>query len=217
MRAVRRSPVKFEARPLETEDRNGWHAVLSYADEGTGPCLIDLSHRRRWDFQDRAVADHRPLGLDVPRRPGEAALRGDMMVNRMNPTQVAIWHLGPGPAPDTPDDVSFTDVTDSQCMLALVGDAPAHEGRGVSDVLERVSGLDLFAPGRPTPFLTQGPILHVPCQIVTGGPDCVLVTLSRGYGQTFADALLHAAADCGLRPGGEEVFMRWLANRPRDG
>ena len=75
--------------------------------------------------------------------------------------------------------------------------------------MEHVSSLDLFPPGRLAPFLTQGPVLRVACQIVTCGPDGALIALARGYGQTFADAMLHVAREVGLRPGGERAFTDW--------
>jgi len=84
-------------------------------------------------------------------------------------------------------------------------------GAAAPAVMEHVSNLDLFPPGRPSPFLTQGPILHVASQIVTCGSDCALIAVGRGYGQTFADAMLHAARGTGLRPGGERVFTDWYA------
>ena len=198
---VRRSPVVFDATPVATEPRTGWQVVTAYADERDGPWLVDLSHRARWDLQDRRIDEHRPFGLTVPGTPGEVAVENGLMINRMNRTQSAIWHVGPGPAPRMPAVVSYTDTTDSHAWLAIVGPAaPA--------VLERVSNLDLFPPGRDMPFLTQGPVLHVPCQVVTWAADLVLVACSRGYGRTFAEALFHSGADLGLRPAGEAVFTR---------
>ena len=56
----------------------------------------------------------------------------------------------------------------------------------------------------------------MPCQIVTCGRDCALIALSRGYGRTFVDAMLHSLgggdlqASGDLLPGGERVFTEWL-------
>lgn len=199
--AHRGSPVAFGATPAATESRDGWTMVLRYQGEArhTGPLLVDLTHRHRWDYQDSQVATHRPMQLPVPQRFGEVGVHGSLVVNRMNRTQVAIWHLGDGPAPATPPDTPFTETTDGHCMLAFVGPR-------VPTVLERLTQLDLFDPSRPTPFLTQGPILHVPCQIVTFAADLVVMTCARGYGQTFAAAALASGAIDGLRPGGEEAF-----------
>ena len=129
-------------------------------------------------------------------------LQNDKLITRMNRTQAMITCLGssrlnrdPGTA------VGFTDMTDAHCMLAVVGsEAPR--------VMEHVSNLDLFNPGREMPFLTQGPIMHIPAQVVTLDVDCVLMSFSRGYGQSFADAIMHAASGCGLRPGGKSVFNK---------
>ena len=223
--ATRRSPVRFDAIPGEVERREGWDVALRYEAEGDaggagahgagaggaggegggeerGSWLVDLSHRSRWDYQDLRIDEGRSLGLPVPPRSGEVSVEGGLMISRMNRTQVSIWHVGPGAVPDTPREVSCTDTTDSHCWLAVVGAA-------TPTVMEIVSNLDLFPPGRRTPFLTQGPVLHVTCQIVTCGSDGALIAVGRGYGQTFTDAMLHAAGGVGLRPGGERVFTDW--------
>ncbi len=209
-RAFRRSPCSFDSKPAETELRDGWTVVLRYEGEDghPGPRLVDLSHRRRWDFQDSGVAALRPMGLAVPERFGEVGAHGPLVINRMNRTQVAIWHLGTGPPPDAPEETGFTETTDGHCMLAFIGD-------GVPEVLEHLTALDLFDPARAAPFLTQGPVLHVPCQVVTFAPDLVVMTLARGYGETFAEAVLASGAIAGLRPGGERVFQRAFAEGKR--
>ena len=201
--AFRRSPVVFDANPAATEVRDGWTVVLRYRHEEqhAGPTLVDLSHRRRWDYQDGSVATQRPMDLPVPREFGQVGVHGSLVINRMNRTQVAIWHLGDDPAPATPPETAFTEITDGHCMLAFVGsEVPA--------VLEHLTSLDLFDPARRMPFLTQGPVLHVPCQIVTLATDLVVMTCARGYGETFAHTALHSGALAGLRPGGEEAFRR---------
>ena len=203
--AHRRAPLRFDAAPAGAERRNGWNVVLDYDSDsagGAGPPrarLVDLSHRARWDCQGRDIQAVRPFGMGVPPNPGEVAVDAGIMVNRMNRTQAALWHVGPGGPPTPPVGPHYTDTTDSHCWLAIVGAAaPA--------VLECVTALDLFDPARARPFLTQGPILHVPCQVVTWREDLVLIAFSRGYGQTFVDALLASARHEGLRPGGEHAF-----------
>lgn len=198
----RRSPVVFEAATAEGLARDGWQIVLRYEGEGVGPWIVDLSHRRRWDLQDRDVGDLRPGGLAVPPRPGDVLVEGGVIVNRMNRTQAALWHLGGEPSPALPPAGPCTETTDGHCMLAILG-------RDVPEVVEHLTSLDLFDPGRPRPHLTQGPMLRVPCQIVTLSAECVLLTLSRGYGQTFVDAALRHAVPHGLRPGGEDLFTGW--------
>ena len=204
--ARRRSPVAFDANPAATEMRDGWGVVLRYQDEERhgGPWMVDLSHRRRWDYQDGSLATQRPMNLPVPPEYGQVVVHGPLVINRMNHTQVAIWHLGAETPPTTPEETAFTETTDGQCMLAFVGpEVPA--------VLEHLTSLDIFDPARATPFLTQGPVLHVPCQVVTFSTDLVVMTLARGYGETFAHAALHSGALAGLRPGGEEAFQRAFA------
>ena len=200
---MRRSPVSFASTPVETGTRDGWTVVLAYEGEDgcEGPWLVDLSHRRRWDFQDGRLERMRPMGMPVPKRFGEVGVSGALAINRMNRTQVAIWHLGDDAPPAAPDEIGFTDTTDGHCMVAFVG-------AGVPEVLEHLTALDLFEPARPRPFLTQGPVLHVPCQIVTFADDLVVMTLARGYGETFAEAALGAGGPAGLVPGGERAFSR---------
>ena len=212
---MRSSPVVFDAAPASTELRDGWNVVLRYEGEAAhgenshhGPRLIDLSHRPRWDFQDAGIGARTPMDLPVPRQFGEVGVHGPLVINRMNRTQVAIWHLGEGPPRSTPRETGFTETTDGHCMLAF-------KGTGVPAVLEHLTPLDLFDPSRPTPFLTQGPVLHVPCQVVTFATDLVVMTLARGYGETFAAAVLESGAMEGLRPGGEEAFRRAFASYHR--
>ena len=200
----RRSPVLLPIPPVRTELRDGWEVVLEYEGEAEGPWLVDLSHRVRWDLQDAEIGDRRPFGVPVPERWGDVSYSNGLLVNRMNRTQASIWHVGPDPAPEPPVGIEFTDTTDSHCWLAFLGPR-------VDRVLESMSSLDLFPPDAHGPRLIQGPILHVPAQIVAFPKGGALVAVARGYGQAFADAALHAARDVGLRPGGEAVYSRWLA------
>lgn len=202
----RRSPIACDGTPAETELRDGWTVVLRYEDEDghPGPWLVDLSHRRRWDFQDRHLAAQTPMDLPVPEEYGQVGIHGPLVINRMNRTQVAIWHLGEEPPPPTPQVSGCTETTDGHCMLAFAGP-------GVPQVLEHLTALDLFDPARPTPFLTQGPVLRVPCQIVTFAAHLVVMTLARGYGRTFADAALKSGGPVGLTPGGERRFVEAMA------
>ncbi len=201
MKHKRLSPVQFAASESETIRCGDWRVVHSYEDEGEGPWLVDLSHLQRWDYQHSDVTSQSPFGLCVPGNPGETSVLADFLVSRMNTTQVSIWHLGRSDM--EVEDPAMTDISDAHCMLAVVG-------RGTQAVMEQVSILDLFNPRRPMPFLTQGPVLKIPCQVVTLGTDCILMTFSRGYGQTFAEALLHASSGCGIRPAGENVFRRFM-------
>ena len=209
--AFRRSPVVLGGTPAATGLRHGWTVVLRYEgeDRHPGPWLVDLSHRRRWDFQDANVAAHMPMDLPVPKLYGQVGVHGSLVINRMNRTQVAIWHLGQGDPPSTPRETGFTETTDGHCMLALVGP-------GVPAALEHLTPLDLFDPARPTPFLTQGPVLHLPCQVVTFAADLVVMTFARGYGRAFADAALESGGPAGLAPGGERrLSVPWTNPRER--
>jgi hypothetical protein len=201
--ARRQSPVRFDAAVAETRQHGDWQVITAFEGEGEGPWLIDLSHRQRWDYQNVNLDAQSPFGLKVPASPGQVSVQRDLLITRMNGTQVSIWHLGQGESESLPDDIAFTEMTDAHCMLAVVGgDTPS--------VIEQICNLDLFDPQRMMPFLTQGPVMHIPCQVVTLNPECVLMTFSRGYGQTFANSMLHAAESCKLNPGGEARFNNMI-------
>jgi hypothetical protein len=199
--AFRQSPIIFDRKAAERRDSYGWEVVLEFEGEGGGPWLVDLSHLQRWDCQDAELDSTSPFGLSMPAEPGQVIFQDDKFVARMNRTQAMIVCLRSGDAIEMRNTVGLTDITDAHCMLAVVGaETPC--------VMEHVSNLDLFKLGRKMPFLTQGPIMHIPAQVMTLDVDCVLMSFSRGYGQSFADAILHAASGCDLRPGGELVFIK---------
>lgn len=198
------SPVRFDAQHRESVLRDGWDVVLSYADEGAGPFLVDLSHRPKWDVQHVNLSTVRPWDILFPETPGQCRLQEGRLVTRMNYTQAAVWSLTNDEADPEPEPF-FTDMTNGLCILALVGEE-------VHEIMERITPLDLTSPDSIPPFLVQGPVLHVPSQVVvlanSQDAKTVLVAFSRGYGQAVAEAVLEAGRTAGLRPGGESVFMR---------
>jgi len=169
--------------------------------------LTVLSHKPRWDLQDSQIDDPADSGLTVPSTPGACLLEKDRLINRMNKTQSAIWHLGVSSVP-MPKFSGFTDVTDATVFVALFGPQTFC-------VAEKMTALDLLDPAKTSPFLAQGPCCHVPCQIVTldrhadmsGG---FLLTCSRGYADSMIHAILDAGAEFGLRPAGETRFSEWV-------
>ncbi|GBC61455.1 sarcosine oxidase subunit gamma SoxG [Desulfonema ishimotonii] len=202
----RRSPVTFSARPSATETRNDWVVALEYSNEGDGPHLIDLSHRSRWDLQDKNISDMTPFGVAVPATPGECVLENGILVNRMNGTQAALLHLA-GDQPESPEAAAFTETTEATVFLALTG-------KNVFSITEKLTGLDLADPAKKAPFLIQGPLSHVPCQITVlkrdGNDGVVLLTCSRGYGHNMVHAILGAGEEFGMRPAGESAFLKVL-------
>jgi len=203
---IRRSPVSFDSRPAKTEMRDNWTVVLEYEAEETGPYLIDLSHRTRWDLQDRDIAKVQPWGIHVPDSPGQCVFENGILINRMNRTQASIWHLSVE-TPDAPDDPAFTDVTDTTVFLALYG-------KDIFCIAEKLTSLDFLDPSRKTPFLLQGPFSHVPCQIVTlektAERSGILITCSRGYARDMIASILEAGKEFGLCPAGENAFTNWF-------
>ena len=109
---IRRSPVSFDSQSSKTEMHDNWTVVLEYEAEGSGPYLVDLSHRARWDLQDSDIISLQPWGIQIPDSPGQCLFENGMLINRMNRTQASIWHLS-GEKPDNPDGSAFTDVTDT--------------------------------------------------------------------------------------------------------
>jgi hypothetical protein len=203
----RQSPVVLNAAALETETRDHWQVVLTYADEGNGPHLADLSHVPRWDIQDRDLAQFRPCDVDIPKQPGGCVLKNGVLVNRMNRTQAAVWHLA-GNAPEIPPQSAYTDVTEAAVCLGLFG---PH----LFSITEKLTPLDLLLPGPPPPFLLQGPFSRVPCQIVVlglenGGAGGIVLTCSRGYAADMVGSILSAGEAFDLRPAGEKAFRQWL-------
>ncbi|MEE9418116.1 MAG: hypothetical protein V3W43_01480 [Desulfatiglandaceae bacterium] len=205
------SPVFFESTPAHTEQRDGWEVVLQYNNEGKGPFLIDLSHRAKWDVQDANLSQIQPRGVTIPETPGQCVLQKGLLINRMNQTQADVWHLS-GDSLATPQELAYTDVTEGFALFALVG-----RGAEVFSIIEKITPLDILSPEKKPPFLIQGPVLHVPCQIVVLGEkdniSAVLIACSRGYGQSLAEELLDAGAQMGLRPAGEIAFCNWFRVR----
>lgn len=203
---IRRSPVSFDSRPVKTEMRDNWTVVLEYEAEETGPYVIDLSHSAKWDLQDTDLSQFRPWGVTIPQTPGQCAFQNGILINRMNRTQAACWHLCKT-SPQVPEESAYTQTTDSTLLLALLG-------KDVFSIMEKVSALDFISPERKTPFLLQGPILHVPCQVVclekADENIAVLFTCSRGYGESMVEGILSAGAEFGLRPAGENALNKWL-------
>ena len=204
----RQSPVRFQISPLKTEVRDNWTVALAYDNEGDGPWLVDLSHKTRWDLQDRDIGAMTVGDLAVPENPGDCSLADHTLINRMNRTQASIYHLGAG-APDRPDASGYTEVTEATLFVTLFGPQ-------VFWVAEKLTNLDFMDPTKETPFLLQGPFCHVPCQIVvlektSEGSGGFLLTCSRGYGDSMVGAILEAGAEFGLRPAGEKQFVSWLA------
>jgi hypothetical protein len=203
----RRSAIRFEAEVESREERGPWTVVLGYRDEGAGPYLVDLSHVPRWDLQDKEITRLRPLGRSVPETPGCCGWQQGVLINRMNRTQASIWQLQ-SPVGELASEPGATDLTDATVCLGLFGPR-------VLEIAEKLSGLDFGDPRRQPPFLLQGPLAHVPCQLVllSRGPGLeagLVFTGSRGYAQSLLHALLSAGEEFGLRPAGERRFTDWI-------
>jgi len=186
--------------------RDGWEVVLAYRGESEGPFLVDLSHIPKWDVQDADLPHIRPMDVAIPERPGDCILGNGLLINRMNATQAAIWHLLEA-HPALPQEFAYTDVSDAYALMAVLA-------KDVFSIMEKVTPLDLSPPIKGPPFLLQGPVLHVRCQMVLLGEKegytAVLIACPRGYAQSMSEALLDACREWGLRPAGETAFRHWL-------
>ena len=202
----RLSPVKLPGLPARTELREHWKVVLEYAEEGTGPWVVDLSHCRRLDVQGRDLRGLLPPSFPVPDAPGGVNISQTMLVTRMNAVQSCLW-LFDGHA-DLPDRFAVTDLTEGTVGLALLG-------ADIFRIAEKLTDLDLQDPKRQAPFLLQGPLLHVPCQVIVLGTDlgkrAVVFTCSRGYAHDMVHAIVEAGKEYGLRTAGEARFLQTLS------
>jgi len=207
IKITKRSAVHFKAGIEKTVERDKWTVVLAYKDEGRGPYLVDLSHKTRWDLQDKNLSGFRPLGREVPADPGECHLQDGIMIYRMNRTQAVIWQLN-ADAAEMPTESAYTNVSDVSTSLALFGP-------NALSVVEKLCALDLHNPHQEPPFLLQGPFSHVPCHLVImergqGFDGGMLLTCSRGYADSMLHAILDAGDKFGLRAAGEQRFADWM-------
>jgi hypothetical protein len=200
------SPVELPGTPLKTQVRDHWQVALEYPDEDQGPYIVDLSHRPRLDLQSSDLASCNPFGMAVPDFPGRSLIANGILANRMNRTQVSLYHLD-GEQPVLPQEPEYTEVTEATLFIALIG-AP------VFSICEKLTALDFLTPDREPPFLYQGPFAHLPCQIVTLSRDAdaagLVLTCSRGYGRDMIHAIMAAGEEYGLRPAGERRFTQWF-------
>jgi hypothetical protein len=202
------SPLSLEGKAAETEVRDGWQVVLRYeAQEKDGLLLVDLSHRPKWDIQNRELAEIHPWGLTITDQPGECIFQDGFQINRMNRTQAACWHLV-GAAPPPPDLPALTDTTDATALMAVIGGQ-------LSALMEKVCALDFDAAGTKTPHLFQAPVLHVASQVVlfgeSKGRKAILIACARGFGQSVLEGLMHAGTQFGLHAAGERAFADWIS------
>ena len=199
----RRSPVIFEAEPESSEVRDGWDVVQVFKDEAGNSGLSDLSHWPKRDLQDKDPSRIAMEGGVVPDSPGQVSIQNGCIISRLNRTQAVVWQFGKDPD-KWPSHSAVTDITDAYALLGLFG--PSTGG-----ILEKVTALDLWPGDKSPPFLLQGPVLHIPMQVVVvGDQPGVLMAFARGYGQSVVDALLEAGAEFGLKPAGERSFLKWM-------
>ena len=200
------SPVTLPATPVRTEERYPWTVVLEYEEEGSGPHLIDLSHRSKWDVQDADLSNITLWDIHIPDKPGSCVYEKGLLINRMNRTQASVWHLS-GNLENPPEGHAFTEMTDAVTCLAIAG-------KELFSITEKLCGLDFLDPKMAPPYLIQGPFAHVPCQLVVMNRNAdggtLVFTCSRGYASDMVQAALEAGKAFGIRPAGEKALDRWI-------
>jgi hypothetical protein len=201
----RYSPVSFGSNPAQTVMRDGWEVVLAYEDEGVGPFVIDLSHISKWDIQAADISQIQPQGVNIPEVPGACVIGKGMLINRMNHTQASVWHLSDKNL-QMPDESAYTDITEGLSLLGFLGPE-------IFSIMEKITALDLQSPQKQRPFLLQGPVLHIPCQVVVLGKDALVIGFSRGYAQSVVEAILEAGKQWGIQPAGELAFSEYIQNQ----
>jgi len=201
----RYSPVSFEGNPAQTVMRDGWEVVLAYEEEGAGPFVVDLSHVSKWDIQVADLSQIQPQGVAIPEVPGACVLGKGMLINRLNQSQASVWHLSDHNL-QFPEESAYTDITEGFSLLGFLGS-------DIFSVMEKITALDLQSPQKQRPFLLQGPVLHIPCQVVVLGKDALIIGFSRGYAQSVVDAILDAGRQLRIQPAGELAFYNYLRDR----
>jgi hypothetical protein len=201
------SPVRMPARAEKTRNHNNFTVVQAYGDETSGPSLVDLSHLSKWEI-DTANLDETVKGLDlaVPREPSTAVLSHNRAICRLTPTRALVWSFDDRTDDPWTRDKNFNDLTDGTALLFMTG-------QGLIPILERLTELDLNLKNQDQPLFLQGPVLGVPAKILVGknrkDETGMFISLSRGFGQSMAEAILSAASETDLSPAGEEVFSLW--------
>ena len=206
LKIIRKSPVNFDARPIKTESKGDWEIVLEYDNEGLGPHIIDLSHVPRWGAQDADLSRLRPWGCEIPPVAGDCFLRQGILISRLSQNQAIFYHLF-DTLPTVPDEPALTEVTDASAVMVLIG-------KEILAILEKCTALDITPKLNKAPCLLQGPIFHVPCQIVTMGEvedTCVaIIACPRGYAKSMVAGLIEAGNHLNLRPAGKNAFLKWI-------
>lgn len=199
---TRQSPISFNIPPAKTREFDKWEIAAQYPNEGEGLSIVDLSHLSKWDVQDAAISDIKPLEIGIPERPGHCVFEKGALISRMNRTQAMVWRLQDNDI-TMPDEPAYTDVTEAWALFGL-------SGKNLSAFFERITPLDIMNPANQPPFLIQGPVLHIRCLVAIIGAEGGLLACTRGYGQSMADALLEEGKPFGIRPTGENGFRQWI-------
>ena len=202
------SPVKPDLRPEKKLDWNGWSVALSYLGEFeyNELCITDLSHLQKWNVQSHDLDALALNGVSIPAQPRDVSLENTMMAVRLTPTEAFMMNLENSSL--AVESAEITDVTESLAIFALVGPR-------CLETLEKVSSVDLSSPGRPAPCAAQAPVEGVTSLLVylknNEGIPCLIVAVSRGYGQALYEILMDAGKEYGVSAAGWKRFEKWCS------
>jgi len=61
-------------------------------------------------------------------------------------------------------------------------------------VMEKITSLGMTPRDNQPPFILQGPVLQITCQILVMAENIVLLAFSRGYAQSMSEAILQSGS-----------------------
>ena len=198
------SPVSLPASVKERVNAGGWDVVLRYEDEGSRAVGRGSFSSKQMGYS-KWIARYGPCFREVSAELSRP-MRGDRgMAGQPNESQAGGYVGRSRREPGAPvQEHCATETTDGSCLLALIGE-------NLQPIMEKLTSLDCFPPGKTAPYLVQGPVLHIPMQVVVLAPGVVLMAFSRGYGQAVADAIFGSCREFAIRPGGEIRFTEAIA------
>jgi hypothetical protein len=198
-----RSPIHFAADPAESELWDDWKIIIAYHGEKADLGIVDLSYWSKYDIQDRKLSNLKVDGTTIPESPGQVYIGERFIIARLTYSQASIWYFR-GKAPVLPEISAITDITDGYALIGLYGARALR-------IMDKICSLDLARRDLKPPYLQQGPVLHLPANIITlgGKPNNshIIMAFARGYGQAVVEAIFDAGKEFGLKPAGKKRFM----------
>ena len=204
----RTSPLNMGLEPDKVVEWNGWTVGLTYFGEFVHNTVFitDLSHLSKWNVQGHDIDDVDVQGLRFPKKPRYVVMDENMAAVRLTPWEAFIMNFSHS-YPE-PKGMGLTNVTEALAAFAVVG-------HGCLEILEKLSDVDLSAPGTPMLQAAQTPVAGITCLVMCvrreGKIPGLIVSGPRGYGQFLLEAFLDAGKEYGIAVAGWERFHAWYA------